>query len=202
MTFDSSNRDRIERMSNDNINSEVRIAMGEGCIKPCGVFDLVDETLDRMLKYAEEIRKRDEVLRRVHDYLGELIRDSLVSDTPRASDLADDVFDVMGKTDRPKRNCEIYHDFNSAYEAFVRQSKKAVTCYADDAEAFGKWCFDFTDGKGHEVVKCNGAYYSNFEFAKEAFNKAHPEYNSPNHTSDEYYEALGKWIYSHNGMED
>ena len=124
MTFDSSNRESIERMGDDQINSEVRIAMGEGCIKPCYVFDLMDETFERMLKYAEGIRKRDEVLHRVHDYLGEVIRDSLVSDTPRASDLADDVFDVMGKADRPKRNCELYNDFTSAYEAFVRQSKK------------------------------------------------------------------------------
>ena len=36
-----------------------------------------------------------DVLNRVHDYLGELIRDSLVEDTPRASDLADDVWDVI-----------------------------------------------------------------------------------------------------------
>lgn len=36
-----------------------------------------------------------DVLQRVHDYLGELIRDNLVEDTPRASDLADDVWDVL-----------------------------------------------------------------------------------------------------------
>lgn len=36
-----------------------------------------------------------EVLNRVHDYLGELIRDNLVEDTPRASDLADDVYDAI-----------------------------------------------------------------------------------------------------------
>ena len=59
MTFDSSNRESIERMGNAQIDSEVRIAMGEGCIKPCHVFDLVDETLDRMMRYADEIRRRD-----------------------------------------------------------------------------------------------------------------------------------------------
>lgn len=40
-------------------------------------------------------RAMREVLNRVHDYLGELIRDNLVEDAPRASDLADDVYDAI-----------------------------------------------------------------------------------------------------------
>lgn len=39
--------------------------------------------------------KEKGVLIKVHDYLGELIRDNLVEDTPKASDLADDVWDIL-----------------------------------------------------------------------------------------------------------
>lgn len=35
------------------------------------------------------------VLNKVHDYLGKLVRDNLVKDTPEASDLADDVWDAI-----------------------------------------------------------------------------------------------------------
>lgn len=57
-----------------------------------------------LLGRLEEAHKREieataakmrEVMNRVHDYLGELIRDNLVEDTPRASDLADDVYDAI-----------------------------------------------------------------------------------------------------------
>jgi hypothetical protein len=41
--------------------------------------------------------KEKGVLIKVHDYLGELIRDNLVEDTPKASDLADDVWDILHK---------------------------------------------------------------------------------------------------------
>lgn len=41
--------------------------------------------------------KEKGVLIKVHDYLGEIIRDNLVEDTPKASDLADDVWDILHK---------------------------------------------------------------------------------------------------------
>ena len=41
--------------------------------------------------------KEKGVLIKVHDYLGELIKDNLVEDTPKASDLADDVWDILHK---------------------------------------------------------------------------------------------------------
>ena len=41
--------------------------------------------------------KEKGVLIKVHGYLGELIRDNLVEDTPKASDLADDVWDILHK---------------------------------------------------------------------------------------------------------
>ena len=93
MTFDSGNRENFENhTTNEAIISQIRVAMGEGCIKPCHVFDLVDEALDRL-------KKQEELLKHVHDYLGELIKDSLVEDTPKASDLADDVWDSIHKGD-------------------------------------------------------------------------------------------------------
>ena len=39
------------------------------------------------------------IFSRVHDFLGEIIRDGLIEDTPRASDLADDVWDVLRNKD-------------------------------------------------------------------------------------------------------
>ena len=41
-----------------------------------------------------EVANMMRVFKRVEDYLGELIRDNLVEDTPRASDLADDCWDA------------------------------------------------------------------------------------------------------------
>ena len=48
-------------------------------------------------KYDEAEATR--VLAKVHDYLGELIRDGLVEDTVRASELADEVWDAYHYTD-------------------------------------------------------------------------------------------------------
>ena len=93
MTFDSSNREMLENETTmESLTNQIRVAMGEGCISPCRVYDMVDEALDRL-------KKQEELLKRVHDYLGELIKDSLVEDTPKASDLADDVWDAIHKGD-------------------------------------------------------------------------------------------------------
>ena len=93
MTFDSSNREEFEnKTTTESIVSQIRLAMSQGCVHPCHVFDLVDEALDRL-------NKQRKVLNRIHDYLGELIRDNLVEDTPRASDLADDVWDAIHRGD-------------------------------------------------------------------------------------------------------
>lgn len=93
MTFDSSNREEYENnLTTESLMSQIRLAMSQGCVRPCHVFDLVDEALDRLDKQIE-------VLNRVHDYLGELIRDNLVADASRASDLADEVWDVLHRGD-------------------------------------------------------------------------------------------------------
>ena len=93
MTFDSSNREMLENETTmESLTNQIRVAMGEGCIRPCRVYDMVDEALDRL-------KKQEELLKRVHDYLGELIKDSLVEDTPKTSDLADDVWDAIHKGD-------------------------------------------------------------------------------------------------------
>ena len=97
MTFDSSNRAAYETATAESLELLIRTAMGEGCITPSHVFDAVDEVLDRL-------NKQRKLLSRVHDYLGELIRDNLVEDTPRASDLADDVWDVIHKGDKAWKN--------------------------------------------------------------------------------------------------
>lgn len=61
-------------------------SMGE-TLKSVGFFD----------HSPDDWRRVDKVLHRVHDYLGEIIKEDLVEDTPTASDLADDVFEVMSK---------------------------------------------------------------------------------------------------------
>ena len=52
------------------------------------------EEEDILLK-QDRIAASLEVLYRVHDFIGEIIRDNLIDDTPRASDLADDVWNVL-----------------------------------------------------------------------------------------------------------
>ena len=47
-----------------------------------------------------------------------------------------------------------------------------------------------------ERKKRNCERFDNFDTAKAEFNKAHPEYLSPFCGVDEYYEALGKWLYA------
>lgn len=89
MTFNSSNRETLETATAESLELAIRTGMNERCIiTPCHVFDAVDEVLDRL-------NKQRALLSRVHDYLGELIRDNLVEDTPRASDLADDVWEAI-----------------------------------------------------------------------------------------------------------
>lgn len=93
MTFDSINRGVLENSTTtESLTEQIRLAMGEGCIRPCRVYDMVDEALDRL-------KKQDVLLVKVHDYLGKLIKESLVEDIPRASDLADDVWDSIHRGD-------------------------------------------------------------------------------------------------------
>ena len=101
MTFDSSNREMLENhTTNGSLDAEIRLAMGQGCIRPARVYDMVDEVLYRL-------KKQDDLLDRVHTYLGELIKDSLVEDTPRASDLADDVWDAIHRGDSNWRELHV-----------------------------------------------------------------------------------------------
>ena len=95
MTFNSSNREMLEsNTTTESLTKQIRTAMEEGCIRPCRVYDMVDEALDRL-------KKQEELLKRVHDYLGELIKDGLVvaEDTPKASDFADDLWDAIHRGD-------------------------------------------------------------------------------------------------------
>lgn len=69
------------------------------CYRNTASTQYVRELLDRLeaahRRECGDMAKMREVMNRVHDYLGELIRDNLVEDTPRASDLADDVYDAI-----------------------------------------------------------------------------------------------------------
>lgn len=57
MTFDSSNRPMVESMSTKSLIEDIEIAMGNGCIGPCHVFDYIDEALCRLAK-AEGIERK------------------------------------------------------------------------------------------------------------------------------------------------
>lgn len=56
------------------------------------------------------------VLNKVHDYLGKLVRDNLVKDTPEASDLADDVWDAIHAC--PKGSAADLNNAAAIHEAF------------------------------------------------------------------------------------
>ena len=97
MTFDSSNREEFEnRTTNESLVEQIRIAMHEGCIRPCHVFDLVDETLDRLLKQVE-------ALKNAHDFLRKYINCSADFKTEDARGLADELWDVIHRGDEDWR---------------------------------------------------------------------------------------------------
>lgn len=88
MTFNSSNREWLESTTNSGLAEVIRTAMEAGCLRPAHVYDAVDEVLDRL-------KRNEQLLTRILDYLGVLIKDNLVEDTPHVSDLADDVWDAI-----------------------------------------------------------------------------------------------------------
>ena len=47
---ESSNKAEYEALTTGEVIKRIRTAMGEGCIRPCHVYDLVDEALDRLEK--------------------------------------------------------------------------------------------------------------------------------------------------------
>ena len=53
MTHESSNRQEVEKLSTKEVIKRIRNAMGEGCIRPVHVHDLVDEALCRLEKKKE-----------------------------------------------------------------------------------------------------------------------------------------------------
>lgn len=91
MTFDSSNRADYETETAKNLEKIIRIAMGEGCIRPCHVFDAVDEVLDRF-------NKQQLILTRAH----ELIREMVNGEYYKSADLrpiSDALWDAIHKGD-------------------------------------------------------------------------------------------------------
>lgn len=88
MTYESDNREKLETSKLESLIGELRTARATGAMHPCRLTDVVDELMCRAAK-------QHELLDRVHDFLGEVIRDSLMDDTPRASDLADDIWDLV-----------------------------------------------------------------------------------------------------------
>lgn len=56
MTFESSNTEWIEQLPDEKLVENLRIAMSEGCIKPCAVYDQLDELIQRFCKYQDLAR--------------------------------------------------------------------------------------------------------------------------------------------------
>ena len=55
----SSNKEWLESISNNDLEKVIRTAMGEGCIRPSHVYDAVDEALDRLAKIAALVKSID-----------------------------------------------------------------------------------------------------------------------------------------------
>lgn len=93
MTFESSNREIMENnTTNESLVRQIREAMGEGCIRPCGVYDMVDEALDRL-------KRQDEVLKEAHDFLRKYINCAADFKSSDARGIADDLWDAIHKGD-------------------------------------------------------------------------------------------------------
>ena len=56
---ESSNKAEYEALSTEEVIKRVRSAMEAGCIRPCHVFDLVDEVLDRLAKIETLVKSID-----------------------------------------------------------------------------------------------------------------------------------------------
>jgi len=67
---------------------QIRVAMGEGCIRPSRVFDMVDEALDRL-------KKQEKALENAHDFLRKYINCSGDFKTEDARGLADELWDAI-----------------------------------------------------------------------------------------------------------
>ena len=93
MTFDSSNREMLENTTTtESLTEQIRTAMEAGCIRPCRVYDMVDETLDRL-------KKQEEVLKKAHDFLRKYINCAADFKTSDARGIADDLWDAIHKGD-------------------------------------------------------------------------------------------------------
>jgi len=55
---ESSNKEWMESMSVEDLIQLIRLAMDQGCIRPCHVYDAVDEALDRLAKFHERESQR------------------------------------------------------------------------------------------------------------------------------------------------
>lgn len=55
----SSNKAEYEALSTEEVIKRVRTAMEAGCIRPCHVYDLVDEVLDRLAKIETLVKSID-----------------------------------------------------------------------------------------------------------------------------------------------
>lgn len=93
MTFDSSNREMLENeTTREDLTLELRLAMSQGCISPCRVYDMVDEALDRL-------KKQEEVLKKAHDFLRKYA-DCIIDCRPNeARGIAADLWDAIHKGD-------------------------------------------------------------------------------------------------------
>ena len=98
MTFDSSNREELENgTTTESLTEQIRLAMGEGCITPCRVFDMVDEALDRL-------KKQEEVLNEAHDFLRKYVNCAGDFKSEDARGIADDLWDAIHKGDKEWRS--------------------------------------------------------------------------------------------------
>ena len=93
MTFDSSNREMLENTTTtESLTEQIRTAMEAGCIRPCRVYDRVDEALDRL-------KKQDVLLVKIHDFLRRYVNCSADFKSSDAREIADDVWDAIHRGD-------------------------------------------------------------------------------------------------------
>ena len=93
MTFNSSNREMLENETTmESLTNQIRVAMGEGCIRPCRVYDMVDEALDRL-------KKQEEVLKKAHDFLRKYVNCTADFKSSDARGIVDDLWDAIHKGD-------------------------------------------------------------------------------------------------------
>ena len=160
----SSNKEWLESETTENLIEIIRTAMGEGCIRPCHVYDAVDEALDRLAKWTDLSRtnkdnsdgaKNGEAVIRTQRFM----RDVCVKKSGGNYESEDDMwkeiadnFEVIANgfaalidmVHKPLRNCDVFRTREETDKAYDKYAKWNMYGHMERND-FSSSCLDYED---------------------------------------------------------